>query len=305
MRRQARLLFVAVMLVVAGCSRSRNSGPVIAEGDGFSVTVEEFKKKLDEQSPAIRARLTTMGGKKEFLETLIRFELLAREARKKGIDKDPEVQDAIQKILVQRLVRDAFDEKVSPPGDADVETYYEEHLAEFVRPERIRVALVLLEAPVGSADRGVKEADAKKLLARVKVEEPENPLAFSKIARERSEDAETKTSGGDAGYRTREELSERYSPELAAAAFALKGAGQVSSVVETPKGFVLVKLLARQAGVNRSLDEVRPQIVARIRRDARASGLEEYVLKLRSSSSVEIHEDELEKVPVDTAGAAR
>lgn len=304
MKSQIRLVLAAAALLAA-CSRSeKKAGPLVAEGDGFAVTSAEFKQKLDEQSPAIRARYATIDRKKEFLESLVRFELLAQEARKKGLDKDPEVQETFDKILVQKLVRQAFDEKATPPGDGDVKAYYEEHVAEFVKPERVRVALVFLQSPAGTPTRPVRSADAKKLLARVKVEEPKNPLAFSSIAREASEDAATKAAGGDAGYRTKEELAQQYSPELAAAAFALKDTGQVSGVVETPQGFGILKLLARQAGVNRTLDEVRPQLAARLGREARTRSFEEYVKKLRGSASVKINDAELERISVvdTTAG---
>lgn len=306
MKHLARLVLAATMLVATGCSRcgGKSAGPLVAEGDGFTVTAAELEKTLTEQPSESRA-LSPIERKKEALESLIRFELLAREARRRGLDDDPEVQEMVKRLLVQRLVRDALDgETASTATDAEVKSYYEAHLAEFVRPERVRVALVLLDAPAGSPNRATKAADAAKLLARAKAEEEKSPLAFSAIAHDLSQDAATRASGGDAGYRTKDELAREYSPELASAAFALEKAGQISEVVETPRGFALLKLLARQPGFSRSLDQVRPQLAARLGREARARSFEEYVKELRSSSAVTIHDAELDEVSlIEPAGA--
>lgn len=47
---------------------------------------------------------------------MIRFELLAKEARARGLEKDPEVQDTLRKVMVQKLVRQAFDDEKAKPS---------------------------------------------------------------------------------------------------------------------------------------------------------------------------------------------
>jgi peptidyl-prolyl cis-trans isomerase C len=299
MRRIPVLLAVAAL---AACSKGTSkSGPVVASGDGVSVTTDEFKKKLDEQSPFIRARYSTLDRKKEFLENLIRFELLAKEARARGLDKDPEVQETLEKIMVQKLVRQEFEDEKAKASDSDVRKYYDEHLEEFVKPERVRASAILFTAPAGSSQRAAKGADAKKALARLKVDEAKNPLAFSNLARELSDDPVSRAAGGDLGYRSREELSAQYSPELAAAAFGLKDPGQESGVVETPKGFAILRLGARQAAVDRPFDEVKPQLAARIGREARTKEFDAFVKGLREKASIKIDDAELEKIAVAAA----
>jgi peptidyl-prolyl cis-trans isomerase C len=296
-----RITFMLVLAAVAACSKGRKDGPLVAEGDGVSVTVKEFQKKLEEQSPFIRARYSTIERKKEFLENLIRFELLAKEARKKGLDKDPEVQETLSKIMVQKLVRQAFDDEAGKPSDGDVRAYYDSHVDEYVRPERLRLSAVFFDAPAGSPTRSAKGADARKALARIKVDEQKNPLAFSNVAREVSDDAVSRASGGDLGYRTRDELTKQLSAEFANAAFALKNVGQESSVVETPRGFAILKLAARQASIDRPFEEVKAQISARIGRESRTKDFDGFVKKLREGSSIKINDAELDRIVV--AGA--
>jgi peptidyl-prolyl cis-trans isomerase C len=287
------------------CSRGdAKKGPVVARGDGVTVTAEEFKAKLDEQSPFIRSRYNTLERKKEFLENLIRFEVLAAEAKAQKLDKDPEVQATLKKIMVQKLVRQAFDEKdAAQASEGDAKKYYEEHQDEFVKPERVRLSQIFLKAEKGSAERARKAADAKKVYAKLKAE-AKNPLAFSNAARDASDDFGSKAAGGDLGYRTRDELSKQWGSEVASAAFALKDVGQESAIVESAQGFHILKLAARQPGMNRGFEEAKAQIVARIGREKRTRDFDEYVKKLRAKADVKIDDAELDKIAVSGAPAA-
>jgi peptidyl-prolyl cis-trans isomerase C len=298
--RNLRFALFALALTAAACSKGgKKSGPAVAEGGGITVTASELKARLDEQSPFIRARYATLDRKKEFLENLIRFELLAKEAEKKGLDKDPEVQATLKKIMVQKLVRQAFEEGDNQASESDAKRYYDDHQDEFVKAERVRVSIIWLDAPAGSAQRAEKVAEAKKLLAKLKLDEAKNPLAFGTIARDVSTDMATKAAGGDVGYRTQDELSRQYSKELAAASFALKDVGQETPVIETPLGVAIVKLMARQAALSKSFDEVKSQLVARVGREKRTKEFDGYVKGLREKAGIKINEAELEKVAVN------
>src|SRR5579863_6426820 len=64
---------------------------VLAKIDDVTITLGEFQERINRQSPYIRARYTSLEQKKEFLDSLIRFEILAKEGYRRGLDKDPEV----------------------------------------------------------------------------------------------------------------------------------------------------------------------------------------------------------------------
>jgi len=200
--------------------------------------------------------------------------------------------------MVQKLVRQAFDEAGAKPAEADLKKYYEDHLEEFVKPERVRVSAILLRAARGAPDRAKKAGEAAKLLVRLKTEGKKNSLAFTAIARDASEDFATKETGGDLGFRTRDDLARQVAPEVAAAAFGLKDPGQESGIVETAQGFYFLKLGARQAGVNRTFEEVRPQLAARIGREKRTKDFDDYVKGLREKAGIKVNDAEVEKVAV-------
>jgi peptidyl-prolyl cis-trans isomerase C len=305
---QPNRLLVSLIVIVAavGCSKgSGKKGSVVAKGDGIVVTADEFKAKLDEQSPFIRSRYSTLDRKKEFLENLIRFELLAHEAEVQKLDQDPEVKETLRKLLVQRLVRKAMESKdgAAQVSDSNLKNYYQQHLEEFQKPERLRLSQIFLKAEKGSPDRVKKAAEAKKLYAQLKTDEAKNPLAFANTARDFSEDAGSKAAGGDLGYRTKEELEKQFSKEVAEAAFLLKDPGQETGIVESSQGFHVMKLGVRQPAVNRSLDEVKAQLTSRLGRETKAKEFDDYVKGLREKAGIKIDDGELEKIAVAAAPA--
>lgn len=305
----SRLAFVVLAaLAVTACNPgqggAKKSGPAVATGNGITITADEFKARLDEQSPFIRARYTTLDRKKEFLDNLVRFEVLAREAEKQGLDKDPEVQATLKKVMVQKLVQKSFQDPnaLAQVPEADLQKYYDEHKADYQRPRKMRVSAVVLQAPAGSPQRAKKAADAKKALAKLKAEEKKNTLAFVQIVNEFSDDAASKSLGGDLNFKTQDELEKGYSKELAAAVFALKP-GETSGVIESPQGFYIVKMTGQQDELNRTFDQVKPQIQAKLSREKKTKEFDEWLKKLRDAAQVKVDDKALEAVEVAAAPA--
>ncbi len=223
MRRSVISAVAAVLALTACQPQGSKKGQAVAKGRGITITSEEFKARLDEQSPFIRARYSTLERKKEFLDNLVRFEVLAREAERQGLAKDPDVQNTLKKVMVQKLVQKNFQDMTGAKDmpDADLQKYYDEHKDEYQRPRKVRLAAVVFNAPEGSADRVKKGAAAKKALAKLKADEKKNTLAFAAVVNEFSEDVASKATAGDLGFRSKDELDKAYGPALSNVAFAL------------------------------------------------------------------------------------
>ena len=300
-----RLLILGLVAIAAACqpqqSGGKKTGAPVAKGNGILITTDEFKARLDEQSPFIRSRYTTLDRKKEFLDSLIRQEVLAAEAERQGLDKDPDVRATLRKIMVQKLVQKRFQPEQNPGADvpeADVQKYYDEHKAEYVRPRKVRVQAIVLNVPAGSPERSKKVALAKKTLQKIKAEEKKsNPLAFTQEVTAISDDQASKQLGGDLQFRTQEELEKAYSKELAAAAFSLKP-GETSGVVESPAGLYILKFAGEQPELNRTMDQVKGQIAARLARDKKTKEFDEWLKGLREAAKVTVDEKALEGVEV-------
>ncbi|HWP65719.1 MAG TPA: peptidylprolyl isomerase [Candidatus Limnocylindria bacterium] len=151
-------------------------------------------------------------------------------------------------------------QELAAPSPAQIEAFYEAHKNDrFTKPEEVRARhiLVRVEPDASDADRAAARKRAEELLARVKAGED-----FASIAKQHSDDPGSAPRGGDLGAFPRG----RMEPTFEQAAFALE-AGTVSDVVETPFGFHIIKVDARDPGGVQELAAVRDEIVAELTRE--------------------------------------
>lgn len=163
---------------------------------------------------------------------------------------DLEARDAalaeLEQVQIAFIMLDAVPNAAEMEiSDAQIKTYfaknkkavralYDERLAQYNKPERVRARHILL--------RHSSEASAEELaVLKRKIEAIRERIVkgedFAKVATEESEDPGTKQQGGDLGFFTHEQMV----PEFAKAAFAL-AVGEVSQPVETNFGYHLIRV---------------------------------------------------------------
>jgi peptidyl-prolyl cis-trans isomerase C len=305
LRRTLVVIGLCALSACGGSKDAKKSGPVVAKGNGITITADEFKARLDEQSPFIRSRYTTLERKKEFLDNLVRFEVLAREAEKQGLANDPDVQMTLKKIMVQKLVQKNFQDQDGAKDVPEVELtkYFDEHKSDYFRPKRVRLSAIVLNAPAGSPDRAKKAKVAKDALAKIKADEKKNPLAFAQAVTQYSDDPTSKAVGGDLQFKSLEELTTAYGKPVADAAFALK-VGETSGVLETPNGLFILKATGQQEELNRTFEQVKPQIANKLYREKKTKEFDEWLKRLKEDAKVTVDDKALEAVTVSTEPGA-
>lgn len=274
-----------------------DSRKVLAKIDETTITLGEFADRINQQSPYLRARYNSPERRREFLDNLVRFELLAQEAERRGYGNDPEVQRTLKQVMIQRLMKQDFEDKVKVESisEEDMRKYYEDHRDEYHKPEQVRASVILVK------DR----AKAERLLREV-VGKAGDARFFRQTAQEQSEDPETKARGGDLRYFSRPAERRADEPqvpaEVANAAFELQSVGDVSAnLVKAGGNNYIVKLTGKRKALDRTFDEVRRTIQNRLWRERRQSEIERFVEGLRKQANVRVHEDVLGQVQVDTS----
>src|SRR3954466_5712382 len=247
--------FLLAAAALAACSKSSSkSGPVVATVGNESITADEMRQRLNETSPFLRARYNTVERKKEFLENLVRNELLAQEAVRQGYDKSPAVRDQMKRAMIQELIKHQLDAKLTGAdiADEDLKKFYEAHIEDFVKPERARVFHILLAAK-DAKERAEAKKRAAALLKDIDAREKKGEInAFQSAAIKESKDALSAPMGGDLRFLSKDEMAKAYNAELANAAFDLKNPGDKVGPFDTPAGVELVKLQVKTAPVNRT-----------------------------------------------------
>lgn len=306
-------------LALAGCQKStppghgdvnflhnkEAKGTPVATFHKDSITVEELSDRFAEMSPFARARFQTVEERKQFVEGMARFELLAAEALARGLQNDPEVVETAKKVMVQKLVQKEFDEKPTPISDTEVAAYYEKHRQDYVKPEMIRLSHIFIAAEESDPARAEKQKKAQELVKQARAMQPLDYNAFGKLVTDNSEEPRTKPLRGDMRYLSNEELTKQYGPEIAAASKTLTQVGQVSDVVATPKGFHVLKLQGRQAALDLNVDQVKTQIQSRLLYERRTENFNKFIDDLKKKAEYKLHDEPISKMEIDMAAKAK
>jgi peptidyl-prolyl cis-trans isomerase D len=158
---------------------------------------------------------------------------------------------------VQLLIADQakIAESIQVP-EVQIQSYYNSHKDEFRTKERVKARHILVSILNKPADQIPKlKAKAEDLLKQIKA-----GADFAKLAEQNSDDKTNAAKGGDLGWVMKGQMV----PEFEKATFALKP-GQIRDVVTTNYGFHVVQVLEREDAHQRSLDEVKPEIVAALK----------------------------------------
>lgn len=266
----------------------------LAKIDNVTITLGDFQERINRQSPYIRARYTSLEQKKEFLDSLVRFEVLAKEAYRRGLDKDPEVVRTMKQVMIQKLMRDEFDAKVNADTvpEAEMKAYYDANLAEYVKPEEVRVSAIILK----------NKAQADRVALEARGEAGKTNKGFRDLVMKYSSDEDTKLRGGDLRYF--DPNNKELPANVVKAAFGLVNTGDVSTTVDAGNGtFYVLKQTGRRKSMTKSYEDAKPAIRNKLFRESRLKAQKDFVDNLKAGSKVEINEANLAKVRIDTSTA--
>jgi len=221
--------------------------------------------------------------------------VLAKEAYRRGLDKDPEVVRTMKQVMIQKLMRDEFDTTVTADkvADAEMSAYYNANLTEYDKPEEVRVSAIILK----------NKAQADRVALEARGDAGKTNKGFRDLVMKYSADEDTKLRGGDLRYL--EPTTKDVPMPIVKAAFTLYNTGDVSQAVDAGNGtWYVLKQTGRRRPVRKSFEDAKPQIRNKLFRDKRLQAQKDFVDNLRAKTKVEINEANLAKVRVDTSQAA-
>jgi peptidyl-prolyl cis-trans isomerase C len=277
----------------------------VATFDGGKVTVQELSAAIEEQGPMVRETFAAPEARRRLATELARRKIIEAEAVKKGYDRAPELVRERSRALVGLYLKKEFVEPESKlaASESELAAFLEKHKAEYERPERVRVADLFLAAPSQDAGARRKRAvEARALLDKAKAQAGDY-YAFASLVREHSDDAATRPFGGELPPLGSDELAARLGKEVAEAALALRGNEALADhVIETSRGFHLLKLRAREEAQHADLARVREAVRARLLAERRRSDEDAFNRRLEEQAHLKI-DDAVLSTPVATGEA--
>jgi peptidyl-prolyl cis-trans isomerase SurA len=319
LRRAGTFLAGVVLLAPLAPARARLVEKVAAVvGDNVILASEVEEKAAPLLADATKmtdpdkraARATTL--RHEVLERLIDDELILQQAtdlkltitseqvdqsideiKKQNSITDDQLKDALRgqgmsmaayradlkrQLLRYRVLNIAVGSRVSI-SDEEVKAYYERHMKTGENVQ-VRASHIFVAIPEGADAPMVaeKQVQAQKLLERAQAGED-----FAKLAKQYSDDAATRSDGGDLGTFGKDMLPKAIE-ELV---FSMK-VGEIRGPVRADRGFHVIKLVERKIKDAKPLAEVQDDIRIQLRQKEMERQTKTYLAELRRKTLVDV-----------------
>ncbi|URO00196.1 peptidylprolyl isomerase [Leclercia adecarboxylata] len=241
----------------------------------YTAIVNQMGMSPDQYAQALRNQLTTqqlinavvgtdfmLKGEADELATLVSQQRVVREATfdvnalaAKQQASDDEVKSYYEqnknnftapeqfRVSYIKLDAAAMQENAS---DAEIQSYYDQHQDQFTQPQRNRYSVIQTKT----------EADAKAAL-----DELNKGTDFATVAKEKSTDIISAKNGGDMGW-----LEDATTPDELKNA-GLKEKGQLSGVIKSSVGFLVVRLDDVTPATTKPLADVHNEIAAKVKQE--------------------------------------
>jgi len=117
--------------VSSGPDKVKSQEIIVAKLGDRNITMSEIDAEIEKLPPHLRDMYKEKDKKKEFLNQYITGEILYDAAKRRNLDNDKEVIEELynfkKQIMIERLLKEEVESKITEPLDADLRFYYEAH----------------------------------------------------------------------------------------------------------------------------------------------------------------------------------
>ena len=262
------------------------------------VEMEPERKRLQQQHHGAELQGRLQQAEYRILTRMIERRLQLQHAQTKGVDAseedlrrmamdlaqqgtpvnldDPKVKKALKEQLILFTLESREVRNAVMVSEADIQRFYERHLALFMLPEEYRISQILL-LPGKTEARKDLRTRAREVYGRLK-----NGEAFDELAL-RYSDAPDATRGSALGFIRQGEMA----PPLERAVAALQP-GQVSDLVETAEGIHIIRLDEKKPAQFRPLEEVKTEMQGLVFQEKSADRYQRWLTDMKSKAYIEV-----------------
>jgi peptidyl-prolyl cis-trans isomerase SurA len=242
---------------------------LLGRGKDLGITADtELIKKLDQMRKDMK------------LDTM---EDLEKAATAQGVSFEDFKNNIRTQIITQQVIGREVGSKLTVSKEEE-QQFYDQHKAEMAQPEQVKLSEIL----VSTDPKGKESPDDPQLLAAAKtkaddlLDQIKKGASFDDIAKKDS-DGPSAQNGGELGFFKRGALAK----ELEDITFAMKP-GDVSNVIRTKQGFIILKVTAHQQPGIPALAEVEGRVQDALYMQKLQPALRAYLEKLREDSFIDI-----------------
>lgn len=264
------------------------NGPIVVDSTDFEGNMLRIPENRRSEVRLSYDRVATI------VDNIFIARSLAARARELGLDKDPAVQKRLQQVQ-DGVLADLYVQKVEREAavgnlEQRARELYKADQAKFVTSEEVHVQHILVNLNGRTRDTALERA-------RKALEEARAGEDFLSVATRYSDDPDKKRHAGDLGYSSPNGFVEPVRKAIA----AMKTKGEIAGPVESEFGFHILRFVDRKPSTPIRFESVAGQIIEAERERLKKQRTEALVSEVRSSPSVVVHRENVEKlvVPID------
>ena len=290
-------VLIATMIVIILFSyftRTKKDPNLIAKVGIREIKVDHFIEEMKRRSAGYKKNLD----KKNILDEMISREIILSKVFETDLHKDPEIIRLYENLLIGKYKQ----RKLKPLVDnteitkEDIQQYYDKNIAEFSKPEKIRIAILFMKIHSKMSDEKINAKKNRMQEAIEIAKKSPNTKDFGVLSINYSEDQTTRYKGGDIGW-VYKDRKYRWEEPVLEAGFALKNIGNISSIITGKKGIYIVKLIDRRKSEIMTLNSVKARIRHKMLLQKRKNIESTFYNDLKNSTKIEIFNDVFESIP--------
>lgn len=257
-------------------------GTIIARVNNIAIGLDDLNQEIEIYNANVpvdrpELKITTKEQKVNYLKNeVIRRTLIYQNALDKGLDRNEDVRQAVEKTKRDLLVLQDIKEvaKNIDVSSKEIEDYYNTYKEQLKEPEERQIREIVLNS----------EQDAKDLYIQLL-----QGADFSTLAKSNSRASSAKD-GGDLGYIKKGKKSAQF--DSAAFSDSLE-VGKISNIFKTSDGYSIIKLEAKKGGKQKPLSEMWDDIKRGLTFLKQQQTIEALIGKLSRDAKIEVYEGEI------------
>jgi peptidyl-prolyl cis-trans isomerase SurA len=238
---------------------------LLEKGKDLGITADtELIKRLDEMRKQMK---------------LDSMDDLEKAAEAQGVSFEDFKQNMRTEIITQQVIQREVGGHINVTKEEE-QKFYDDHKADLERPEQIKLSEILVSTEQAGDDQ--QKIDAAKAKADDLLKQIKAGAAFEEIAKKESQ-GPSAAQGGDLGEFKRGTLAK----QLEDLTFGMKK-DQVSDVIRTKQGFVILKVTEHQTAGIPPFNEIENRVQEGVYMQKLQPALREYLKRLREEAYIDI-----------------
>jgi len=314
------LALVLSLFLVASIAWSQSNSGVVAKIGSTDISKADYLRELSQPSTSdLTTGLAPQESKLKVLDSLVTQKILLMEAeqqkiepkpgvideqlmkekkmygddakfekelKKKGINEKQYKQNLVEQYKVSQLLFLNVYSRLKPLQLEDAKNYYQQHIADYRTGDAVRIRHIFVAVPEGATPEQKAEKKAKIDTAYNLIQSGED---FKSVATTFSETLAS--TGGDLGRPIHKGDLVSF-PQIENMAFSLQ-TGQYSPIIESNKGYHIIKVENKIIGQVREFDAVKVPILESLREQSAIELYNNWIGQLKVKYNVVLYPENL------------